>query len=154
MISALGDADWSAVVGVCTLALTFLALPLLVVIGVWSPGSALRVLASHRDTSSFLIASLVLGVLVSWFATVIWNRVSRILPVSLAGQLVVFETLSSLLYAAIADRKVPPTCELGAMSIIVLGVVLAVRATSAVEAMGRSGEESSGSAEALAMVES
>jgi drug/metabolite transporter (DMT)-like permease len=93
------------------------------------------------------------GVLVSWFATVIWNRVSRILPVSLAGQLVVFETLSSLLYAAIADRKVPPTYEVAAMSIVVLGVILAVRTSSGAEMMRESGDESSGSPNALSVVE-
>jgi hypothetical protein len=42
---------------------------------------------------------------------------------------VVFETLSSILYAAVADEKLPSTNEIVSILIIVVGVVLGVRAT-------------------------
>ena len=76
------------------------------------------------------MASLILGVHVSWYATVLWNRVSHCLPVSLAGQLVVFETVASLLYASVTDHTVPSVIGLGSMAVILGGVVLGARAIS------------------------
>jgi hypothetical protein len=42
---------------------------------------------------------LAIGLLSSWLGTLCWNRASSLLPTSLAGQLIVFETLAALSYA-------------------------------------------------------
>ncbi|WP_429930723.1 DMT family transporter [Agrobacterium vitis] len=79
----------------------------------------------------FLAGSLVLGTIVSWYATVLWNNASRALPVAVAGQLVVFETLSSLLYAYVIDKRLPDVMELSSGLLIIIGVVIGIRATIA-----------------------
>lgn len=84
--------QWSALVGLLTLAIALLASPLLLlgVTGSAAPGGG-----GVGDSVWWLVAgSLVLGVLVSWGGTVLWNSASHKLPVSAAGQLIVFETIS------------------------------------------------------------
>ena len=69
-----------------------------------------------------------LGILVSYYATVLWNRLSRRLPVSLVGQLLVFETISSiLLYAEIVGGTFPPINEILSICITLIGVVFGIR---------------------------
>jgi drug/metabolite transporter (DMT)-like permease len=121
--------DWSNAVGVATLASMALILPLITAIGAWSPMAALASIGSRESLLSFVAMSLILGVVVSWLTTVLWNSATRVLPVSLAGQLVVFETLSSVLYASLLDRALPHSFEVGCMVLILFGVLLGVRAT-------------------------
>jgi drug/metabolite transporter (DMT)-like permease len=118
--------DWSNVVGASTLGLMVVGLPLATAVGIWSPAAALAPLSRGERLVPFLVASAVLGVVVSWFATVLWNAATRVLPVSLAGQLVVFETLSSIFYACLVDRAAPRPFEIGCIAFIVLGVFLGV----------------------------
>ncbi|MGB6055662.1 MAG: DMT family transporter, partial [Burkholderiaceae bacterium] len=47
----------------------------------------------------FIGLMLTIGLLASWLGTLLWNRASQSLPTTLAGQLIVFETLAALLYA-------------------------------------------------------
>jgi drug/metabolite transporter (DMT)-like permease len=77
---------------------------------------------------TFIGLMLTLGLLASWLGTLLWNYASQKLPTSLAGQLIVFETLSALLYAFIL-RGSPPAPQI-LMGIVMLctGVAFAVRA--------------------------
>jgi len=45
------------------------------------------------ELSAFFIGSAILGLLCSWVGAWLWNRASLHLPVSLAGQLTIFETI-------------------------------------------------------------
>lgn len=70
---------------------------------------------------------LVLGVLCSGIANVLWNLGSARLPSTILGPMIAFETLSGLACAWLYDGKPwPMTAWLGAM-LLVTGVVLAVR---------------------------
>lgn len=121
---------WSVAIGLATAALSLSALPVLVLAHGALPAVDLAVFDDRALLMRFLAASVFLGVIVSWLATVMWNRAARALPVSLAGQLVVFETLSSLIYAFIADRRVPETIEVASAVLILTGVVVGIRATT------------------------
>ncbi|WP_437970715.1 DMT family transporter [Sorangium sp. So ce260] len=127
--SQVQGADWSAAIGVGTLALTLGALPVLMIAGTWSPERALAELGASGKFPAFLAGSLLLGVVVSWLATVMWNIAARKLPVSLAAQLIVFETVSSVIYASILDGAPPAMFELLCISAILLGVLLGIRST-------------------------
>ncbi len=118
---------WSTVVGVSTLILLLGALPVLEITGVWSPVAALESVQSRGAIMTFFAASLLLGIVVSWFATVLWNIAARRLPVSLAAQLIVFETVSSILYASLVDHRPPPVFEVIFMIITLTGVLLGIR---------------------------
>jgi drug/metabolite transporter (DMT)-like permease len=68
-----------------------------------------------------------LGFAASWLGTVLWNRASQLLPSTLAGQLIVFETLAALAYAYIVRGQAPTLGAASGIVILVLGVVVAVR---------------------------
>ncbi|MGH8808876.1 MAG: DMT family transporter, partial [Noviherbaspirillum sp.] len=55
----------------------------------------------------FVALMLTIGLSASWLGTLLWNKSSQRLPTSLAGQLIVFETLAALLYAFIWRGEVP-----------------------------------------------
>jgi drug/metabolite transporter (DMT)-like permease len=80
------------------------------------------------EPARFIGMMLVLGLTASWLGTLLWNRASRMLPTSLAGQLIVFETLSALAYAYSWRGELPSATALAGIAILVAGVVLGVRA--------------------------
>ncbi|RJG04817.1 DMT family transporter [Noviherbaspirillum cavernae] len=80
----------------------------------------------------FIGLMLVLGLCASWLGTLLWNRASQHLPTSLAGQLIVFETLSALLYAFILRGKMPDMQILVGIALLCMGVMLGIRTFRAV----------------------
>jgi drug/metabolite transporter (DMT)-like permease len=120
---------WSVAIGLATAGLSLAALPLVVLAHAVVPAVDLAVLDDPELLAALVAASLFLGIVVSWMATVAWNRVARALPVAMAGQLVVFETLSSLVYAFAADRRWPEAVEIASAALILTGVVVGIRAT-------------------------
>jgi drug/metabolite transporter (DMT)-like permease len=76
----------------------------------------------------FLLGSLLLGVVVSWVATLLWNIASRNLPTVIIGQLIVFETISSIAYEHLWDGGYPATIELISIALIIFGVIVGTRA--------------------------
>lgn len=70
---------------------------------------------------------LFIGLAASWLGTLLWNQASRLLPPTLAGQLIVFETLAALLYAYSWQRTWPSPAVLAGIALLVGGVVLGVR---------------------------
>src|SRR5690606_35415600 len=76
----------------------------------------------------FVAWMLALGLLASWLGTLWWNAAARRLPTSLAGQLIVFETLSALSYAWLLRRAWPDPATLAGAALLVAGVILGVGA--------------------------
>jgi len=75
----------------------------------------------------FVGAMLAIGLLASWLGTLCWNEASQRLPTALAGQLIVFETLSALAYAYALRQQFPPAATLAGVGLLVAGVVWALR---------------------------
>lgn len=57
-----------------------------------------------------------------------WNRMSRLLPLTMVGQMILFETLFALLYGFLWERRLPTAWEGAAMVLVVLSVLSCVRA--------------------------
>lgn len=57
-----------------------------------------------------------------------WNRASRLLPLTLVGQMILFETLFALLYGFLWERRLPTLPETAAMVFVVASVALCVSA--------------------------
>ena len=76
----------------------------------------------------FLALMLLIGLTASWLANVLWNIAARRLPTSLAGQLIVFETLFALLYAFILQGSVPGAMVAAGIVLLLFGVWLGIRA--------------------------
>lgn len=67
------------------------------------------------------------GLAASWLGTLLWNKASHLLPASLVGQLIVFETLAALLYAFVWETRWPETHEFAGIMLLISGVLLGVR---------------------------
>jgi drug/metabolite transporter (DMT)-like permease len=116
---------WATAQGVATLPLAVLGLG-----GLWgwqlvAPGAFEMPLGP--DPLRFVALMLALGLLASWLGTLCWNEASQRLPTTLAGQLIVFETLAALAYVfALRARWPEPVVVLGIL-LLVAGVAWAVR---------------------------
>lgn len=68
-----------------------------------------------------------IGLLASWAGTLCWNEASQRLPTNLAGQLIVFETLSALAYAFMLRGQWPGAATTGGIVLLIAGVLWALR---------------------------
>jgi drug/metabolite transporter (DMT)-like permease len=75
----------------------------------------------------FVALMLAIGLFASWLGTTCWNEASQRLPTTLAGQLIVFETLSALGYAFVLRAELPPAATLAGILLLIAGVVSALR---------------------------
>ena len=75
----------------------------------------------------FVGLMLVIGLFASWLGTLCWNEASQRLPTSVAGQLIVFETLAALAYAFLLRSQWPTWTTLAGVALLLLGVVSALR---------------------------
>jgi drug/metabolite transporter (DMT)-like permease len=85
----------------------------------------------------FLVLSVAMGLLSSWLATLAWNKASSLLPTSLAGQLIVFETLAGLAYVFVYRGEWPGGVLAAGVALLVAGVVIGVRAFTVADAAVR-----------------
>jgi drug/metabolite transporter (DMT)-like permease len=83
--------------------------------------------ASGRDWALFWTVNALLALGASVIGNHLWNVASRRVPVTLSGQLILFETLFALLYGFIYQQQMPRTLEVAALVLLVAGVVWSVR---------------------------
>ena len=76
----------------------------------------------------FIALMTTIGLFASWLGTLCWNEASQRLPTSLAGQLIVFETLAALSYAFLLRGQAPGPVTLTGVALLVIGVLSALRA--------------------------
>ena len=81
----------------------------------------------NDELKRFLIGSSILGLICSWVGAFLWNKASLHLPVSLAGQLTVFETIFGVLFVYIVDRAVPSILESVGIVILLIAIVYGIR---------------------------
>ena len=116
---------WATAQGLVTLPLALLGYALT---WLWSAasGDAFPMPFGPR-AGDFIALMFAIGLLASWLGTLCWNEASQRLPPTLAGQLIVFETLAALGYA-FALRGSPPQAEIWlGVALLVAGVIWAVR---------------------------
>lgn len=68
------------------------------------------------------------AVLASIVGNAFWNQASRLLPLSMLGQMIVFETLFAFLYGYLWEGRGPTVIEIAAMILMVVSVVWCLRA--------------------------
>ena len=112
--------DWANWLGVAT-GLGGLALAL----GLGTPVSAL---AAQPGWPLFAVLALAIGAGSSWLATILWNMASQRLSASLAGQLIVSETLFALFYSFLWDHHWPTAMQWVAVALFTAGIVASIRA--------------------------
>ena len=75
----------------------------------------------------FIGLMIAIAVLCSWVGALCWNVASQRLPTVILGPLIVFETLAGLLYTFLLRQQMPPALTLSGITLLVIGVVIAVR---------------------------
>jgi drug/metabolite transporter (DMT)-like permease len=124
--SEISSVVWAQAIGVCCLLQVGLAISLWLAFHE-QPALLFQGLDSNEVMLKFLAGIFVLGVVVSWFSTQIWNKVSRRLPITVSGQLLVVQSLAAILYGSWLDRQVPHPVELLCVTLVVMGVVWGVK---------------------------
>jgi drug/metabolite transporter (DMT)-like permease len=115
--------QWSVLIGVLT---GLSSLVMVAALAVWQP-QQLQVEAPMARWWLFWAACLGCAVLGSWLATALWNAASKRLPLTLSGQLIVFETLFALLYAFLWRQAGPSLLEAAAIILVIGGVLWSMR---------------------------
>lgn len=112
--------EWNLLVGVITgMQALVLALPAFVL----APGA-------HALPQWVWFGAVVSGValLCSVIGNALWNHASRLLPLSLMGQMIVFETIFAALYGFVWEARWPSGFEAAALALLVAGVVSCAQA--------------------------
>jgi drug/metabolite transporter (DMT)-like permease len=127
---------WATAQGVATLPLALLGYAAWWVYGAVAAGSAQAAPVVNNGSAAslllgpeplkFALLMLAIGLLASWLGTLCWNEASQRLPTSLAGPLIVFETLAALAYAYLLRSEVPGASVLLGVALLVAGVAWAL----------------------------
>jgi drug/metabolite transporter (DMT)-like permease len=115
--------EWSTLWGVVTGVLGALLWPVIALL----PSAAVQAPLADARWHLFWLLNLVLAIGASWLGNGLWNAASKRLPLTLSGQLIVFETLFALIYAFVYDHRLPRPLETTAILLLVAGVSWSVR---------------------------
>ena len=91
-------------------------------------GSPVSELVAQPRFGLFVAVCAVTGIGAAWIASVLWNMASRRLSASLAGQLIVSETVFGLLYTFVWNGQWPVALQWAACVLFVLGILASIRA--------------------------
>ena len=112
--------DWSLLTGLVTGLLSlFIAIP-----------AFTTLLAPHdqAEWTRFIAVSGGVALIASLFGNACWNKASRLLPLTMIGQMILFETLFALLYGFLWEQRLPSWPEAAAMALVTASVLLCVSA--------------------------
>jgi drug/metabolite transporter (DMT)-like permease len=107
--------DWNLLTGLMTGAQSLALIPL-----------ALALNTTHHpvgDWARFAAVSAGVAVLASVVGNSLWNRMSRLLPLTLVGQMILFETLFALIYGFLWEQRMPTPLEIAALALVVMSVL-------------------------------
>ncbi len=112
--------DWSLLTGMVTGAQALLLIPV----------SLLFEPLRHSAGEWWRLGAVSVGVAViaSIMGNALWNRMSRLLPLTLVGQMILFETLFALLYGFMWEHRLPTMLESAAFLLVVLSVTSCIAA--------------------------
>ncbi len=115
--------EWSLLFGVVTglVALSLGAVMLLTPLSILPQGS------QAGDVQLFILICMGLAFIPSFLGNIFWNTAAQRLPITLSGQMIVFETVFALLYGFIYYHRLPRILEIFAIICLVGGVVWSVR---------------------------
>ena len=112
--------EWNLLTGLVTGAQAIALIPVALVVDS----------SRHGGDAWALLAGVSIGVavLASMVGNALWNRMSRLLPLTLVGQMILFETLFALLYGFLWERRLPTPLEVAAFALVVASVLSCIKA--------------------------
>ncbi len=118
--------SWATAQGLATLPLAVIGYAGL---WLWTAGSGADFEMPFGPRAAQYVALMfTIGLMSSWLGTLCWNEASQRLPPTLAGQLIVFETLAALAYAFALRGDWPTPQTLVGIALLIAGVAWALRA--------------------------
>ncbi|GJI96965.1 hypothetical protein RugamoR57_36830 [Duganella caerulea] len=118
--------EWSALYGVSS-GLISLAIALVALALFHADVTGAGAVASGRDWTLFWFVNALMALGASVIGNHLWNVASRKVPLTLSGQLILFETLFALLYGFIYKQQLPRALEIAAMLLLAGGVLWSMR---------------------------
>ncbi len=115
--------EWSSVVGLVSLAAALVALPV-----AWATGLARtpdRI--GGEELAMLALWSVLLGGGSTWLGTALFNMASKLLDLTILGQMIIFEAVFGMLYVFIAVGQVPTPQEFAGISVALFAVWLSIR---------------------------
>ncbi len=112
--------DWSLMLGTATLFQVLLVGSLLFT--VLEPQDKYHTFSP--EVQKFLLLSVLMGVMSTWLALFFWNQGSKRIPISLAGQLMIFEIIFALFLIYFLEQKFPIFTEFGGIVLMISGVLI------------------------------
>lgn len=113
---------WTTIIGVGTLFWVTLFLGVLM-IGWGKELDWPRYLKPSQSLYYFLLGTFFLGTVCSWGGVYFWNKACSRLPMSIAGPMVIFETLFGLTAVYLVQGRIPSMIELTGALIMLAGIV-------------------------------
>lgn len=107
--------DWNLLTGVVTGGQALLLIPVTLLVDNWALPAPVLIKFAAVAAGTALLASIV--------GNSLWNRMSRLLPLTLVGQMILFETLFALIYGCLWERRMPSLMEYAAFILVVCGVI-------------------------------
>jgi drug/metabolite transporter (DMT)-like permease len=115
--------EWSSVVGLVSLAAALAALPI-----AWATGLArMPTRIPGNELAMLALWSVLLGGGSTWLGTVLFNMASKVLDLTILGQMIIFEAVFGMLYVFIAVGQVPTAQEFAGISLALFAVWLSIR---------------------------
>lgn len=107
--------DWNLLTGIATGAQSLLLIPISLVFDTLEQ--------SVNEWAWFGAVSIGIALLASIAGNALWNRMSRLLPLTLIGQMILFETLFALIYGFLWESRLPTLLEAAAFGLVVASVL-------------------------------
>ena len=118
--------DFNMIIGVWCLLLSVVSIVVMSLMPI-EPLYLLSPEVTNTQLIWFFVATLLLGLFASFFGTFFWLRASKMLPVTLAGQIIVAETCFGLFYTYLHQQRLPRWYELIGFVLVVGGVLISIR---------------------------
>lgn len=112
--------DWNLLLGLVTGAQSLLLLP----VGI--------MLTINQQTdigwTRLIGISVSIALLCSFAGNALWNKMSRLLPLTMVGQMILFEALFALLYGFLWEQRLPTLSETLAFAFVAMSVISCITA--------------------------
>jgi drug/metabolite transporter (DMT)-like permease len=121
--------DWNLLTGIVTGAQSLFLVPV-----------SLALDKAQHDAiawAGFAMVSVGVAVFASVVGNQLWNRMSRLLPLTLVGQMILFETLFALIYCFLWEQRAPTVLEAAAFALVVASVLSCIQAHRGPDILGR-----------------
>jgi drug/metabolite transporter (DMT)-like permease len=120
------SSDWATMQGVTTFLWAVVA-GIVYVIFFGKDLSFDKYFTSNPDVLNFWLGCLTLGSLCSWVGGNLWNKASVYLPVTMAGQLMIFETIFGVMFVYIIEMEYPSLLEFSGILLLLGTIIYCIR---------------------------